>query len=290
MNSSPRASWVNLLYATLSLALGFAAWGLISGFATSFRADLHLSAQSTALLVAVPVLLGSSRGIPVGLLTDRFGGRIVFTGLFLLVAVPGVDHALGVYLPRAPRVRVLPRASRVHRLPPAWGSRRAGFRRRCREPRSASTGSATWGIRPPCSWGLSSPRTIPAVPSFEAVAVLCAVWAIGLLSARARRAGEGQTGLGRRDDPGPHHGAAVLGPRRLLLPHVRGLRRVFGLPADAAAGRVRPDAGRRGAPHRRFRRARDVDAAARRHPVRSPRRRARAVRGVCGRRCRSRCC
>ncbi len=86
--TTPRASWVNLLYATLSLALGFAVWGLISGFATSFRADLHLTAQSTALLVAVPVLLGSLARIPVGLLTDRFGGRIVFTVLFLLVAVP----------------------------------------------------------------------------------------------------------------------------------------------------------------------------------------------------------
>jgi MFS transporter, NNP family, nitrate/nitrite transporter len=84
----PRSSWRNLFYATVSLALGFAAWGLISGFAISFRADFHLTAQSTALLVAVPVLLGSLARIPVGLLTDRFGGRIVFTFLFLLVAIP----------------------------------------------------------------------------------------------------------------------------------------------------------------------------------------------------------
>ena len=44
-------------------------------------------AQSTDLLRR-DVLLGSIARIPVGLLTDRFGGRIVFTGLFLLVAVP----------------------------------------------------------------------------------------------------------------------------------------------------------------------------------------------------------
>ncbi len=82
------ARWANLVYATLSFALAFAAWGLISAFATSFRSELHLSGQATALLVAVPVLLGALARIPVGFLTDRFGGRIVFTILLLVVAVP----------------------------------------------------------------------------------------------------------------------------------------------------------------------------------------------------------
>jgi len=82
------AAWVNLIYATLSFALAFAAWGLISAFATTFRTEFHLSGQSTALLVAVPVLLGALARLPVGLLTDRFGGRLVFTVLLLVVAVP----------------------------------------------------------------------------------------------------------------------------------------------------------------------------------------------------------
>lgn len=48
-----------LALATLSFALSFAAWGLIGGLASLF-ADLHrLTASETALLVAVPVLLGS---------------------------------------------------------------------------------------------------------------------------------------------------------------------------------------------------------------------------------------
>jgi len=61
--------WRNLTYATLSFALAFAAWGLISAFATTFRAELHLSGQATALLVAVPVLLGALARLPVGVLT-----------------------------------------------------------------------------------------------------------------------------------------------------------------------------------------------------------------------------
>src|SRR3954465_7778388 len=80
------ATW-NLVYGTISFAICFAAWGLISAFAPAFRSELHLSAQSTALLVAVPVLLGSLARIPMGMLTDRFGGRLVFSALFLLVAV-----------------------------------------------------------------------------------------------------------------------------------------------------------------------------------------------------------
>ncbi len=39
------AAWRNLAYSTVSLAVGFAAWGLISAFAPAFRAQFGLSAQ-----------------------------------------------------------------------------------------------------------------------------------------------------------------------------------------------------------------------------------------------------
>src|SRR5688572_23049834 len=80
-------AWRNLGFATFSLALGFAAWGLISAFAPTFRTEFQLSAQSTAFLIAVPVLLGSLARLPIGMLTDRYGGRVVFSGLFAFVAV-----------------------------------------------------------------------------------------------------------------------------------------------------------------------------------------------------------
>jgi NNP family nitrate/nitrite transporter-like MFS transporter len=94
--TSSSTAWRNLLLATLSFALSFAAWGLISAFAPSFRTELGLSAQATALLVAVPVLLGSIARLPIGLLTDRVGGRIMFPILFLWVAgaaaiIPAAD-------------------------------------------------------------------------------------------------------------------------------------------------------------------------------------------------------
>ena len=73
---------------TISFTLCFAAWGLIGAFAPRFREMFHLSQSESAFLVAVPVLLGSLARLPMGLLTDRFGGRVVFTALMAAVAAP----------------------------------------------------------------------------------------------------------------------------------------------------------------------------------------------------------
>ena len=89
--SLPSASYVAgaasptraLILATISFALSFAAWGLIGGLATVFTGLYSLTASQTALLVAVPVLLGSLARLPMGMLTDRFGGRVVFTALLV---------------------------------------------------------------------------------------------------------------------------------------------------------------------------------------------------------------
>jgi nitrate/nitrite transporter NarK len=73
-----------LALATFSFAITFAAWGLISGLAPIFTELYHLSASQTALLVAVPVLLGSLARLPMGMLTDQYGGRAVFTALLVV--------------------------------------------------------------------------------------------------------------------------------------------------------------------------------------------------------------
>src|SRR6476646_6028455 len=70
-----------LALATISFTLSFAAWGLVGGLASVFTRLYTLTASETALLVAVPVLLGSLARLPMGMLTDRFGGRLVFTAL-----------------------------------------------------------------------------------------------------------------------------------------------------------------------------------------------------------------
>lgn len=75
-----------LALGTISFTLCFAAWGLVSAFAPQFRQTLGLTGTQTALLVAAPVLLGSLARIPMGLLTDRFGGRVIFSMLFVAVS------------------------------------------------------------------------------------------------------------------------------------------------------------------------------------------------------------
>jgi MFS transporter, NNP family, nitrate/nitrite transporter len=77
-----------LALATCAFLVCFAAWGLLSPLAPYFRDLYRLSATQVGLLVAVPVLLGSLARIPLGILTDRYGGRLVFTLLMLVVLVP----------------------------------------------------------------------------------------------------------------------------------------------------------------------------------------------------------
>ena len=77
-----------LTLGTISMTLSFAAWGLISAFAPRFREVFHLSATQTALMVAVPVLLGSLARLPMGILTDAFGARWVFSVLMIVTAAP----------------------------------------------------------------------------------------------------------------------------------------------------------------------------------------------------------
>ncbi|MFB3921308.1 MAG: MFS transporter [Terriglobia bacterium] len=73
---------------TLSFTVCFVAWGLISAFAPRFREIFHLTATETGILVAIPVLLGSLGRIPMGMLTDRYGGRAVFATLMIFLLFP----------------------------------------------------------------------------------------------------------------------------------------------------------------------------------------------------------
>ena len=82
--------------ATLGFALCFWAWALLSPLAVSFTAALHLTPFQQALLVAVPVVVGSLGRIPVGALTDRFGGRVMFPIISLVTVVPVLFLGVGV--------------------------------------------------------------------------------------------------------------------------------------------------------------------------------------------------
>ncbi|MBG0830110.1 NarK/NasA family nitrate transporter [Planomonospora sp. ID67723] len=77
-----------LALATLGFAVNFWAWALLSPLGPRFKELLSLSASQQALLVAVPVIVGSLGRIPVGALTDRFGGRAMFPLISAATIVP----------------------------------------------------------------------------------------------------------------------------------------------------------------------------------------------------------
>jgi NNP family nitrate/nitrite transporter-like MFS transporter len=100
-----RAQVMNLALATWAFAISFWAWNLIGPLGARYTEQLGLSAGHKSLLVATPVLVGSVGRIPVGALTDRYGGRVMFPALMLvsvpfviLVAVAGNADSYGLLL------------------------------------------------------------------------------------------------------------------------------------------------------------------------------------------------
>ncbi len=81
---------MNLALATVAFALCFTAWSLIAPFAKTFKQDLELNYTEALLLTAIPVVLGSLLRMPLGILTDRYGGRVMFTLLLAFSALPAV--------------------------------------------------------------------------------------------------------------------------------------------------------------------------------------------------------
>jgi MFS transporter, NNP family, nitrate/nitrite transporter len=95
MNTSDRSpANQNLFLATTAFAVAFANWGIISGLAPLLKKELGLSVTQASVMIAIPVLLGSLGRIPLGLLTDRYGGRIVFSILLAFTIVPAVALSL----------------------------------------------------------------------------------------------------------------------------------------------------------------------------------------------------
>jgi NNP family nitrate/nitrite transporter-like MFS transporter len=88
--SRPSLPVRNLALATVAFALCFSTWGLIAPLAKKFQDELDLSSTETLFLTAVPVVLGSLLRIPVGLLTDHYGGRRMFSLLLAVSAVPAI--------------------------------------------------------------------------------------------------------------------------------------------------------------------------------------------------------
>lgn len=87
MQESSSPKW-QLTLSTGAFALCFAVFGTMSAMMPILGKQMHLTSVEKSIAVALPVLLGSLGRIPLGMLTDRFGGRIVFSVVMVLSIIP----------------------------------------------------------------------------------------------------------------------------------------------------------------------------------------------------------
>lgn len=80
--------------ATTAFTVCFYAWALLGPLGPDLQQQLGLSDTELAITIAIPVLLGSVMRIPLGLLTDRHGGRRIFTALMAFTPLPLIGLAL----------------------------------------------------------------------------------------------------------------------------------------------------------------------------------------------------
>lgn len=95
-SSSSEALPVGLLAMnTLAFALSFAVWVIFGPSSRAIARELHLSLAAAALLKSTPILVGSVTRIPIGILTDRLGARLMFPLLMFCGAVAALAISFG---------------------------------------------------------------------------------------------------------------------------------------------------------------------------------------------------
>ena len=77
-----------LSLSTLAFTVCFAVWVMFSIIGIPIKANLSLNETQFGLLAATPILTGSLFRLPLGMLTDKIGGRIVFFVLMLSTVIP----------------------------------------------------------------------------------------------------------------------------------------------------------------------------------------------------------
>jgi MFS transporter, NNP family, nitrate/nitrite transporter len=84
---TPREQTMVLGMSTFAFTVCFAVWTIFSIIGVKIQQDLGLSETEFGLLVATPILTGSLIRLALGIWTDQFGGRLVFTLVMLAAAV-----------------------------------------------------------------------------------------------------------------------------------------------------------------------------------------------------------
>ncbi len=88
MASQQFKQWSVVTASTTAFTVCFMVWMMFAVIGIPIKQNLGLNETQFGVLVALPVLTGSLIRLPLGMWTDRFGGRIVFFILMLSTIVP----------------------------------------------------------------------------------------------------------------------------------------------------------------------------------------------------------
>ena len=77
-----------LISSTFAFTMCFAIWMMFAVLGIPLKTQLGLNETQFGLLAATPVLTGSLVRVPLGIWTDRFGGRVVFFCLMMVCVLP----------------------------------------------------------------------------------------------------------------------------------------------------------------------------------------------------------
>lgn len=88
-------AWSVVVMSTLSFTVCFMIWMMFAVIGIPIKHTLGLNETEFGILIAMPVLTGSLARLPLGMWTDKFGGRVVFFVLMLSTVIPiwMISHA-----------------------------------------------------------------------------------------------------------------------------------------------------------------------------------------------------
>ena len=84
-----KRAWSVLIVSTLAFTVCFMVWMMFGVIGIPIKKMLNLNATEFGLLTAMPVLTGSLIRVPLGIWTDRYGGRVVMAWL-MACTVPAI--------------------------------------------------------------------------------------------------------------------------------------------------------------------------------------------------------
>ncbi len=84
-----RQAWSVLIVSTLSFTVCFMVWMMFGVIGIPIKKMLDLNSTQFGLLMAMPVLTGALVRVPLGIWTDRYGGRIVMAAV-MAATVPAI--------------------------------------------------------------------------------------------------------------------------------------------------------------------------------------------------------